>query len=106
MFHRLRMNWNNTPLIQDHVVLTLACGKYRFNKLDFGEIDGTGIPRLLDIGQCNDSYGAIKVSFDYMLSYFPCSLFFLNLSTFLRSCNSHGPLHRSPPPLLMPSRLT
>jgi len=45
---------------QDCVILTLACGKYRFNKLDFGEIGG--IPRLLDIGQCNDAYSAIKIA--------------------------------------------
>jgi hydroxylamine reductase len=45
---------------KDGVILTLACGKYRFNKLDFGEIDG--IPRLLDVGQCNDAYSAIKIA--------------------------------------------
>ncbi|MDD5307730.1 MAG: hydroxylamine reductase [Deltaproteobacteria bacterium] len=45
---------------RDCVILTLACGKYRFNKLDFGDIDG--IPRLLDIGQCNDSYSAVQVA--------------------------------------------
>ena len=45
---------------QDCVILTLACGKYRFNKLDFGTIGG--IPRLLDIGQCNDAYSAIQVA--------------------------------------------
>ena len=44
----------------DCVILTLACGKYRFNKLEFGEIGG--IPRLLDIGQCNDAYSAIKIA--------------------------------------------
>ena len=44
----------------DCVVLTLGCGKYRFNKLDFGDIEG--IPRLLDIGQCNDSYSAIQIA--------------------------------------------
>lgn len=44
----------------DSVILTLACGKYRFNKLEFGEIDG--IPRLLDIGQCNDAYSAVKIA--------------------------------------------
>ena len=44
----------------DCVILTLACGKYRFNKLDFGDIDG--IPRLLDIGQCNDAYSAIRIA--------------------------------------------
>jgi len=45
---------------KDCVILTLACGKYRFNKLEFGDIDG--IPRLLDIGQCNDSYSAIQIA--------------------------------------------
>ncbi len=44
----------------DCVILTLACGKYRFNKLDFGDIGG--IPRLLDVGQCNDAYGAIQIA--------------------------------------------
>lgn len=44
----------------DCVILTLACGKYRFNKLDFGNIGG--IPRLLDCGQCNDSYSAIQIA--------------------------------------------
>ena len=47
-----------TPM--DSLVLTLACGKYRFNDLDLGEI--VGIPRILDMGQCNDSYSAIKVA--------------------------------------------
>jgi hydroxylamine reductase len=45
---------------KDTVILTLACGKYRFNKLDFGDIGG--IPRLLDIGQCNDAYSAIQIA--------------------------------------------
>ncbi len=44
----------------DCVILTLACGKYRFNKQDFGTI--AGLPRLLDMGQCNDAYSAIKVA--------------------------------------------
>lgn len=44
----------------DCVILTLACGKFRFNKLDFGTIGG--IPRLLDIGQCNDAYSAIQIA--------------------------------------------
>lgn len=44
----------------DCVILTLACGKYRFNKLDFGTL--AGLPRLLDVGQCNDSYSAIKIA--------------------------------------------
>lgn len=45
---------------KDTVVLTLACGKYRFNDLDLGETGG--LPRLMDMGQCNDAYGAIKVT--------------------------------------------
>lgn len=45
---------------KDTVILTLACGKYRFNKMDFGDIEG--IPRLLDCGQCNDAYSAIRVA--------------------------------------------
>jgi hydroxylamine reductase len=45
---------------KDCAILTLACGKYRFNKLEFGDIGG--IPRLLDCGQCNDAYSAIKVA--------------------------------------------
>lgn len=44
----------------DTVVLTLACGKYRFNDLDLGTIGG--LPRLMDMGQCNDAYSAIKVA--------------------------------------------
>ncbi len=44
----------------DCVILTLGCGKYRFNKLDFGHIGG--IPRLLDCGQCNDAYSAIQIA--------------------------------------------
>jgi len=44
----------------DCVILTLACGKYRFNTLDFGDIGG--IPRLLDVGQCNDAYSAIRIA--------------------------------------------
>jgi len=45
---------------KDCVILTLACGKYRFNKLEFGTIGG--IPRLLDLGQCNDAYSAIQIA--------------------------------------------
>jgi hydroxylamine reductase len=45
---------------KDCIILTLACGKYRFNKLDFGEV--AGLPRLLDVGQCNDAYSAVKIS--------------------------------------------
>lgn len=45
---------------KDTVILTLACGKFRFNKMEFGDIGG--IPRLLDVGQCNDAYSAIQVA--------------------------------------------
>jgi hydroxylamine reductase len=45
---------------KDCVILTLACGKFRFNTLEFGDIGG--IPRLLDVGQCNDAYSAIQIA--------------------------------------------
>jgi hydroxylamine reductase len=45
---------------KDCVILTLACGKFRFNKLEFGDIEG--IPRLLDCGQCNDAYSAVQIA--------------------------------------------
>jgi hydroxylamine reductase len=45
---------------EDCVILTLACGKNRFNRLDFGEIGG--VPRLLDVGQCNDAYSVIRIA--------------------------------------------
>ncbi len=62
----------------DCVILTLACGKYRFNKLEFGDIGG--IPRLLDIGQCNDAYSAVQIAlalakaFDTDVNSLPLSL--------------------------------
>ena len=60
------------------VVMTLGCNKYRFNRHEFGDIDG--IPRLLDIGQCNDSYSAIRIAialagaFDCGVNDLPLSL--------------------------------
>ena len=48
----------HTP--EDTLILTLACGKYRFNDLDLGTV--AGLPRILDMGQCNDAYSAIKVA--------------------------------------------
>lgn len=45
---------------KDSMILTLACGKYRFNDLDLGTIGG--LPRILDMGQCNDAYSAIRVA--------------------------------------------
>ena len=65
---------------KDTLVLTLACGKYRFNDLDLGEING--IPRLLDMGQCNDAYSAIKVAIE-LSKVFNCSVNELPLSLVL-----------------------
>ena len=63
---------------KDCIILTLACGKYRFNKLDFGEV--AGLPRLLDVGQCNDAYSAVRIAttladaFDTDVNGLPLSL--------------------------------
>jgi len=65
---------------KDSIILTLACGKYRFNKLDFGDIDG--IPRLLDCGQCNDAYSAIQIATG-LANAFNCSVNDLPLSLVL-----------------------
>ena len=64
----------------DCVILTLACGKFRFNKLEFGSIDG--IPRLLDIGQCNDSYSAVQIALA-LAKAFDCGVNDLPLSMIL-----------------------
>ncbi len=64
----------------DCVILTLACGKYRFNKLEFGDIGG--IPRLLDVGQCNDSYSAIQIALA-LADAFDCGVNDLPLSLIL-----------------------
>lgn len=47
---------------KDSVILTAGCGKYRFNHLPLGQLGDTGLPRVLDMGQCNDSFGAVKVA--------------------------------------------
>ncbi|HPB92617.1 MAG TPA: hydroxylamine reductase [Anaerohalosphaeraceae bacterium] len=65
---------------KDCVILTLACGKYRFNMLDFGNIDG--IPRLLDVGQCNDAYSAIQIALA-LANAFNCGVNDLPLSLIL-----------------------
>lgn len=63
----------------DTILMTLGCNKYRFNTHEFGEIGG--IPRLLDVGQCNDSYSAIQIAlalanaFDCGVNDLPLSLF-------------------------------
>jgi len=65
---------------KDCVILTLACGKYRFNKLDFGDIDG--IPRLLDLGQCNNAYSAVQIALA-LTKAFNCNVNELPLSLVL-----------------------
>ncbi|MBR6565773.1 MAG: hydroxylamine reductase, partial [Spirochaetaceae bacterium] len=64
----------------DTMILTLACGKFRFNDLDIGSI--AGIPRILDMGQCNDAYGAIKVALA-LSEVFQCGVNELPLSLVL-----------------------
>lgn len=56
---------------EDTIILTLGCGKYRFNDLDIGSIGG--FPRIMDMGQCNDAYGAIKVALA-LADAFECSV--------------------------------
>lgn len=68
----------STP--DDSVVLTLACGKYRFNDMDLGTIGG--LPRLMDVGQCNDAYGAIKIA-TALADAFECGVNDLPLSMVL-----------------------
>ena len=55
----------------DSIILTLACGKYRFNDLDLGTV--SGLPRLMDMGQCNDAYSAIRVA-SALAEAFGCSV--------------------------------
>ncbi|HRZ87075.1 MAG TPA: hydroxylamine reductase [bacterium] len=65
---------------QDCVILTVACGKYRFNNLDFGAIDG--IPRLIDLGQCNNAYSAVQIAVA-LAGVFKCGVNDLPLSLVL-----------------------
>lgn len=67
-------------LPKDTVILTLACGKYRFNKLDFGTV--AGLPRLLDVGQCNDAYSAVRIALA-LAEAFQCGVNDLPLSLIL-----------------------
>lgn len=64
----------------DSIILTLACGKYRFNDLDFGTIGD--LPRIMDMGQCNDAYSAIKVA-EALAEAFDCDINDLPLSMVL-----------------------
>jgi hydroxylamine reductase len=65
---------------EDTVVLTLGCAKYRFNRHDFGTV--AGLPRLLDVGQCNDSYSAIRIA-TALAEAFECGVNDLPLSLVL-----------------------
>ena len=65
---------------KDSIILTVACGKYRFNDLDLGEIGG--LPRIMDIGQCNDAYSAIKAAIA-LAEVFECGVNELPLSMVL-----------------------
>jgi hydroxylamine reductase len=65
---------------KDSIILTLACGKYRFNKLEFGEV--AGLPRLLDVGQCNDAYSAVRIALA-LADAFNCGVNDLPLSIIL-----------------------
>jgi hydroxylamine reductase len=49
-------------LPEDCIIITSSCGKFRFNDIDFGNVPGTQIPRYLDLGQCNDSNGAVEIA--------------------------------------------
>ena len=65
---------------EDSIILTLACGKYRFNDMNLGSI--AGLPRLMDMGQCNDAYSAIKVA-SSLADAFKCTINELPLSIIL-----------------------
>ena len=65
---------------QDSLILTLACGKFKFNDLEFGDING--IPRMLDVGQCNDAYSAIQLALA-LADAFECGVNDLPLSLVL-----------------------
>ena len=65
---------------EDSIILTLACGKFRFNDMDLGTIGG--LPRIMDMGQCNDAYSAIKVAVA-LSEAFGCSVNELPLSIIL-----------------------
>ena len=80
---RTGRNYYTEPVKQtpkDSIILTLACGKYRFNDLDLGEIGG--LPRIMDMGQCNDAYSAIQVAIA-LAQAFDCGVNDLPLSMVL-----------------------
>ncbi|MBF8982391.1 hydroxylamine reductase [Lutibacter sp. B2] len=65
---------------KDTIILTLACGKFRFNKKEFGTV--AGLPRLLDCGQCSDTYSALKIALA-LADAFECGVNELPLSLIL-----------------------
>ncbi|MDO7789108.1 hydroxylamine reductase [Desulforamulus aquiferis] len=67
---------------KDCIIITTSCGKFRFNDIDFGVIEGTGIPRFLDLGQCNNSGSAVKIALA-LAEAFNCSVNDLPLSIVL-----------------------
>jgi len=69
-------------LPQNSAILTFGCGKYRFHRLDLGKIPGTDLPRILDMGQCNDSYGAVALALS-IANKLNCSLNDLPISVVL-----------------------
>ncbi|MDT3701050.1 MAG: hydroxylamine reductase [Thermincola sp.] len=62
-----------TSLPKNCVILTTSCGKFRFNDVDFGVVPGTGIPRYVDLGQCNNSGSAVKIALA-LADAFGCSV--------------------------------
>ncbi|UVI29225.1 hydroxylamine reductase [Paenibacillus spongiae] len=62
-----------TSLPNDTVILTTSCGKFRFNDVDYGTVDGTGIPRYIDLGQCNNSGSTVKIALA-LADAFGCSV--------------------------------
>ena len=71
-----------TSLPQDCVILTTSCGKFRFNDVDYGTVPGTGIPRYIDLGQCNNSGSAAKIAVA-LAEAFDCGINDLPLSIVL-----------------------
>ena len=76
-YKSLHTYWHALP---DTVILTLACGKFRLNDLDLGTV--AGLPRILDVGQCNDAYSAIRIALA-LADAFGCTVNDLPLSLVL-----------------------
>ena len=76
----------------ESIILTLACGKYRFNDLELGDIDG--LPRIMDMGQCNDAYSAIKVAIA-LAEAFECEVNELPSQWFYRGSKAESCMYTS-----------